>query len=663
MYVPNNLAMFTAAFAGALAGMGASDRYPSETNPLDYAGLTNVAGAFAQSFDTQWAATPSSTLTVETAQQLCEVVWQEKQPLDVAPFNLPSNYTGLTNALVAMINASTAYYAAEGIPTDVIPDDTGNGLIVATIADLSLADTTSLETDATAKVASLKGTEWRLDKASAATVDGITCVAANGGGRWFRNQTTVTAYLAYDKWYFDNINGNDENAGNLDISPIKTFAEFNRRIGSGNLLPGAVSNALGSPLNLVTLNLLSNMPASDKFEVNAKILNNALFAVVGNALPTATGGTNTGTFTAVTAQNRATNTQWSVTDATITWANHIGKSLVVTAGPNIGMVATIEADLGAGVAAVSTPNNPFTPANALTPNPLEPPDRLAEVTLMPGIFSIGDAFTIVDLTTMYVGAQTIDSGMQAQNLPLNGPSKIGFSKIHILYDGTPPFPPSAFPIIATGSSEPLYKHCRFQKLLISNTYQRSFYINCSAEDSVNVVSATAFWNGGVIRGLLSVRNGSLFVGDYDAAVRGSALVLGGTLAAALMRVSNGPFNGITVGSVSTIVGNIAQLTSQIVRAGVTGIWGAGHLAYGIYLLPGSSGKYQTLANMTITGGGGNFILGNGPGALASSFDPATGLVSPQTIPSTWANMAIAAPAGFGGHAHNFAANCHLVNTI
>jgi len=116
--------MFIAAFAGALAGMGASDRVPTDPDPADYNGLTEVAGAFAQSFDTEWGALPADSLTISTAQELCEVAWQNRSPINVAPFNNPANYTGLSRALKAMIRQGGTYMTSIGV---IPPGPPGGG--------------------------------------------------------------------------------------------------------------------------------------------------------------------------------------------------------------------------------------------------------------------------------------------------------------------------------------------------------------------------------------------------------------------------------------------------------------------------------------------------------------------------------------------------------
>lgn len=115
-YVPTNLQMFNAAYCGALAGMGASDRVPHDTNSVSYAGLAAIAGAFAQQFDATWNdATDPSLLDVYSAQQLSESTWQQRSPVASVQTLTPTEYAELCGALVAMVHAGETYFAGQGI--------------------------------------------------------------------------------------------------------------------------------------------------------------------------------------------------------------------------------------------------------------------------------------------------------------------------------------------------------------------------------------------------------------------------------------------------------------------------------------------------------------------------------------------------------------------
>jgi len=116
MYTPNNDFIFTAAFAGCLAGIGASERVPVSGLPSDYDVAVNIAGAFAQEFDTLWALTPAATLQVTTVQEACEATWSGRTPIDDGLTYIPATWTTLCSAIIAMIQAGVDYYTANGIP-------------------------------------------------------------------------------------------------------------------------------------------------------------------------------------------------------------------------------------------------------------------------------------------------------------------------------------------------------------------------------------------------------------------------------------------------------------------------------------------------------------------------------------------------------------------
>ncbi len=120
-YSPNNLSIFTAAFSGALAGMGVSDRVPTSSDTI-YAGLAQVAGAFAQEFDTTWASATATEMNVAAVAQMSESAWQQRAPQADATTVLPATYSQLCAALKAIVTAGTVQLTAMGITSpQVIP--------------------------------------------------------------------------------------------------------------------------------------------------------------------------------------------------------------------------------------------------------------------------------------------------------------------------------------------------------------------------------------------------------------------------------------------------------------------------------------------------------------------------------------------------------------
>jgi hypothetical protein len=83
---------------------------------------------------------------------------------------------------------------------------------------------------------------WKRNTTSVLTPDGITIVAAVGGGNWERIvSTTAFDWLSQAVWYINPVAGNDENIGSV-AAPIATFIELNRRISVGSIRQNTTIN-------------------------------------------------------------------------------------------------------------------------------------------------------------------------------------------------------------------------------------------------------------------------------------------------------------------------------------------------------------------------------------------------------------------------------------
>ena len=120
-YTPNNLSVYTAAFAGMLSGISGDNRWPESTTATDYAALTAACDAFAQAFDTAWGANPDNTYQQQTISGLCAASWVNR----TAKSTTPSDYTVHANALIAIIAEGSTQIASEGITPSPDPSYTG----------------------------------------------------------------------------------------------------------------------------------------------------------------------------------------------------------------------------------------------------------------------------------------------------------------------------------------------------------------------------------------------------------------------------------------------------------------------------------------------------------------------------------------------------------
>lgn len=110
--------MFLAAFSGALAGMGISNRRPTNATESVYAILAAQAGASAISFDQLWDdSATADTYELQAAQTLAESAWQERTPsYEQTPGTVtPATYDDLNGAIVAIIRAGGTYLTGQGI--------------------------------------------------------------------------------------------------------------------------------------------------------------------------------------------------------------------------------------------------------------------------------------------------------------------------------------------------------------------------------------------------------------------------------------------------------------------------------------------------------------------------------------------------------------------
>jgi len=124
MYSPNNVLVFIAAYAGAISGLAVAEKVLVNNNPVDYDAISKVAGAFAQSFDTEWGLRPTSELDVSIIEEECEGTWEGRYPATFKPSTVtPSTYTAQCKALIALVTSSEAYFAAQGI----VPPSPGSG--------------------------------------------------------------------------------------------------------------------------------------------------------------------------------------------------------------------------------------------------------------------------------------------------------------------------------------------------------------------------------------------------------------------------------------------------------------------------------------------------------------------------------------------------------
>ena len=116
-YSPINVAAYTSAFSGAIAGMGVSGWITDQTSS-DYEDVTLIAGAFAQAFDQVWNnATQLNNLELAAITAIVQTDFNGRGP---GPFNNlkfqdPNNWTQSAGACAALVLESDIFFNNQGI--------------------------------------------------------------------------------------------------------------------------------------------------------------------------------------------------------------------------------------------------------------------------------------------------------------------------------------------------------------------------------------------------------------------------------------------------------------------------------------------------------------------------------------------------------------------
>jgi hypothetical protein len=148
MYTPNNASVYLRAFAGCLAGLTASGRYPTDPSAEDYDLPARSADAFAQEVDTLFGSSAPTSFQLITLLVEAEAIWGEgRSPLPTAEATLPGSYEQVAAAIVAILEQGNIQVIEEGVD----PNDGGGGFSLGTwTADIIPADSpftpTSLQT-------------------------------------------------------------------------------------------------------------------------------------------------------------------------------------------------------------------------------------------------------------------------------------------------------------------------------------------------------------------------------------------------------------------------------------------------------------------------------------------------------------------------------------
>jgi hypothetical protein len=462
---------------------------------------------------------------------------------------------------------------------------------------------------------------------------GTTSSSLHGPGTPFNNP-----FLAQSVWHINAITGNDSADGLTAGTALRTLAQLRARLGDYGILVPSVGTT-------VSIFLDSAIPASDPFNLLICLGPNVAVKVIG----TATTVVRSGSITAVTALNRATNTPWSITDAGIagTWTTDLLRRLRITGGPRLNAIAWVAKDLGAKTARIS----PFGTVPQLTTQ-----DSPVPVTPVPG-----DPYNVELLTTFTMGVLDVRAGAtSAVNIPY-----LAFIDCEVFGSST------SQDAVSVSTAAILCWQMKWNgvTLWLPTSGVSGYWLNNCLNTEGQIVGGggVALMAGLVTKPLFCTFSAGCLL-DGDILFQGAGIVCnGGALFMGQVGVFDTPVtfipdgDGLTVGSVPALPTGLAGATPAVVQGFLSGnpaLYGAGNAGVGVRVASGNSLVYQgPSSGLTLTGVGGDFKLG---GLLtAHPFDDPTSAYL-ASVATTWANLAAAHPGGFAGNAHDPQHNAHLV---
>jgi len=275
MYTPNNLQIYLAASTGAMAGMAASYRIPTDPSPSTYAGQAVIADAFAQALDTLIPPSPTQLPpdSVSLLNALSYAVWQDRSPIVDASSILPATYASVAAAIAAIGTAQNAQFGSQGIDPGSIYSwtDTGewsppfvcwphtNAILVGTSTGIIVpfgtpVSTTPADYQINITTGGIEGTAiFELTSSIAPTISGITVPAGAGlyvvAGTGITLQFSAGTYDLADAWNWSTVFadiGNGSLVGNYRVVGDSMDLRIVFTMGATTDLGGGI----GSPTSL-----------------------------------------------------------------------------------------------------------------------------------------------------------------------------------------------------------------------------------------------------------------------------------------------------------------------------------------------------------------------------------------------------------------------------
>ena len=466
-------------------------------------------------------------------------------------------------------------------------------------------------------------------------------------------------------WWIDAVNGSDANAGSTPLTPLRTHAEIERRWGRYPILTPPYDPAVFA--RRVTIHIMSDLPVTDPINLDVSLVQDVVVYYVGEGQRLIA----TGTFTAVTNKNPATNQAFELTDATKAagfWTANLGMRVRITsAGPRLNAYAWVAREVAAGAFRPSDPSIP----NAMTPGPAY---QFLALGVVPTTPVVGDAYALEQPWRVTWGRYAIRSaGASDFNQFFASDLVVGNLAINVRDEAFYPFLGPANVLLHAYACQfvSFYSHVESD-----NFATRMHLINCGFGTNVGtyrdgvIISAggpMVFVEGGLVLGVVEpgrvLGMGAPIVLCFDVMIQGgqiqgddirihSASVFDSwsTQLSPLgdaVRVAGVEFQGgFTAGKIpAKIALGSFNKNDPNVR-----LWGAGNAGAGVGVGSGSSFLYRT-ATPTVTG-----ALGDATVAGANTGRPWDEGAGTYAAPAalTWPNITAA------GSVHNVQQEAHIL---
>lgn len=380
----------------------------------------------------------------------------------------------------------------------------------------------------------------------------IVLLAKDGNLGIVTGSQALNASSTQTAWFIDPVSGNNANDGLTSGTAIQTDAERQRRVG---LIWNIVADT--------TVTYLNNVPATDPCVFNFTLGTNGVLRIKG------TPATNySGTFSAVTDMNRATQTASAVTDVTM-GAGRTGQRVRATSGAAINSIAWLDRDFGAGVYRTS----PWGIANlAASPIPGNPTATNVDAT---------NTFVVETLTTIgYLSINNL-SAQYGGALSVNGSqivvSDLSLTQSDVVFSMQP---------VGSVTNAPFVYGCRVHppaNAAMAQCYIDTGVIHASA-------GPTVAYFGCLVRGRPTFQNGTVAFVDYDTLFsqsgnNGFRVRYGG-----VARIGSAAV--FDAGSDAVLIED-GEARCDVFLSGADLLWGTGNGAHGIRVRSGGKVTYVT----------------------------------------------------------------------